>query len=345
MMERPGEQSRVLFRWPTWSPTADRIAFEGLAVHEEGVEQAVLWVVSADGVRAEALTDLPAEGVVYLRWRNDGEDLLLLRPGEQGRLRLGEARGDPSLIDGAPLFVCSLEGGGAIAHVWAGDLHRARLVHLPDQGEAHTITERPGPFRTPAVLTDGSVVFVIRENDCDRLVSWTPANGIEELFPAPAGRIALIPDPGGGVLIASGPEAGTAYERLERASAPHWTPEMVCETPFQAAFPISRAGVALVEAEESGAFSWAQVDGSGADPRIVFRFVPTEEEALRLGFFDQYHGSHSPIAPGGDALVVAGVDVSRSPLPEEPHLYLVPLDGSLPRSLGPGRFATWAPRA
>ena len=129
----------------------------------------------------------------------------------------------------------------------------------------------------------------------------------------------MIPDLGGGVLVASGPETGTGYERLERASEPHWSPELVCETPFEAAFPILRAGVVLVEAEESGAFSWAQVDRSGADPRIVFQFVPTEEEALRLGFFDQYHASHSPIAPGGDALIVAGVDVSRSPLPEEPQ--------------------------
>jgi hypothetical protein len=76
------------------------------------------------------------------------------------------------------------------------------------------------------------------------------------------------------------------------------------------------------------------------------RFVPTEEEALRLGFFDQYQRSHAALSPDGSALTVAGVDVGASRIPGEPQVYLLSLDETRPAEpVGPGRFAVWSPAA
>jgi hypothetical protein len=346
MMEAPDRRDqRVLFRWPTWSPDGERIAVEGLSVTEAGVDQALLWIVSADGIRAEAVDELPRTGLVYLQWQPDGVGLLRLTAMRDGQLRLGRAGSPTSLVEGAPLFLSALAGGTVAAHVFAGAQGRARLLLVPEVGgEARSLTDRPGNFRAPCVLPEQTLVFTVREDDRERLGSWSPTRGYEELPVAREGRVALSPEPSGGVLIASGSAEEPQYGRLERMQRLTGSTELLSEIPFSAVFPLQGGGVGLVTAEDSGAFSWRLLEGPGRPPRELLRFVPTEEETLRLGFFDQYQGSHSPVAPDGSALVVAGVDVRASSLPAEPQLYCVPLDGSgEPRALCPGRFAVWAP--
>ena len=91
-MERPERpDDEVRFRWPTWSPEGDRIAVEGVSVTESGIDRALLWIVSADGVRAEAVEELPTAGLVYLQWQPDGSGLLHLTATGDGQLRLAAA--------------------------------------------------------------------------------------------------------------------------------------------------------------------------------------------------------------------------------------------------------------
>jgi hypothetical protein len=173
---------------------------------------------------------------------------------------------------------------------------------------------------------------------------WSPERGYEELPVTVQGRVALLPEASGSVLVASAPANEPEYQRLERVQGPPWYVEPLSQTPFSAVFPLPDGRLGFVTAEDSGAFSWRLFEGRERPPLELLRFVPTEEEILRLGFFDQYHGSHSPIAPDGHALVVAGVNVRAPSLPGVPQLYCVPLDGSgTPRALGAGRFAVWAP--
>jgi hypothetical protein len=311
MMETPGRPDhQARLRWPTWSPNGNRIAVEGLSVSETGIDRALLWIVSADGIRAEAVEELPPAGLVYLQWQPDGAGLLHLTAIGEGRLRLARAGSSTSIAEGAPLFLSALAGGKVAAHVFAG----------------------------------ATLVFTVRETDHERLAIWGPERGYEELPVAVQGRVALLPEASGSVLVASGPASEAEYQRLERLQGPPWHTEPLLQTPFSAVFPLPDGRVGFVTAEDSGAFSWRLLEGRERSPFELLRFVPTEEETLRLGFFDQYHGSHSPIAPDGHALVVAGVNVRAPSLPGEPQLYCVPLDGSgNPRALGAGRFAVWAP--
>ncbi len=348
MMETPDQRDqRVLFRWPTWSPDGNRIAAEGLSVAEAGIDRALLWVVDADGVRAEALEELPRTGLVYLQWQPDGAGLLRLTGAGDGRLRLARAGSSRALVEGSPLFLSALAGGAVAAHVFAGRPERARLLLVSEvEGEARSITDRPGSFRAPCLLPAGTLVFTVREEGHERLAIWSSERGYEELPVTRQGRIALVPETSGGVLIASGPADEAEYARLERMQGSPWSTELLSETSFSAVFPVQDGRVGLVTAEDSGAFSWRLLEGPESPPRELLRFVPTEEETLRLGFFDQYQGSHSPVAPDGSAVVVAGVNVRTASLPGEPQLYCVPLDGSgTPRALGPGRFGVWDPAA
>jgi hypothetical protein len=170
MMEAPGSnESRILFRWPTWSPLGDRIAFEGLVVGEDGIERAVLWVASQDGVLAEAYEELPLTGLVYLRWRADGSRLLHLTETGNGDLRLGQV-GDGSVpVAGAPLFLGVTPEDAVLCHVFAGEPDRAQLLWIdPTGAEARTITDRPGSFRAPCVIADGTLVFTLQRGDSTR---------------------------------------------------------------------------------------------------------------------------------------------------------------------------------
>jgi hypothetical protein len=346
MMETPGRPDhQARLRWPTWSPNGNRIAVEGLSVSETGIDRALLWIVSADGIRAEAVEELPPAGLVYLQWQPDGAGLLHLTAIGEGRLRLARAGSSTSIAEGAPLFLSALAGGKVAAHVFAGAPARARLLLVSAvDGEARSLTDRPGGFRAPCLLSGGTLVFTVRETDHERLAIWGPERGYEELPVAVQGRVALLPEASGSVLVASGPASEAEYQRLERLQGPPWHTEPLLQTPFSAVFPLPDGRVGFVTAEDSGAFSWRLLEGRERSPFELLRFVPTEEETLRLGFFDQYHGSHSPIAPDGHALVVAGVNVRAPSLPGEPQLYCVPLDGSgNPRALGAGRFAVWAP--
>jgi hypothetical protein len=156
--------------------------------------------------------------------------------------------------------------------------------------------------------------------------------------------VAPLTDPAGGLLIAAGVPGEAEYEKLERVSGPAWSAETLSEESFSAAFPLGDGRVGLVAASDSGAFAWRLLDGPGRTARELFRFVPTEEETVRLGFFDQYQGSHSPISPQDGTIAVAGADVGASRLPGTPQLYVVPTDGSgSTHTLGPGRFGTWDP--
>jgi hypothetical protein len=347
MCEDPDEEDLV-FRWPTWSPGGDRLAVEGLELGEEGAERAVLWMLTADGVRAEALEEL-SDDLVYLQWGAKGDRILLLTGGPDEDLTLKwTADGDTPLVDGAPLFFCSTGEGGVAAHVFAEDPERARLVFFPGGGRPpEAITTRPGRFRSPCLLADGRILFTAGIGGAQRLASWSPALGLEEASTALGDvRVALLTDARGRALVASGGPDASEFEALD-LWAPGSQPERLCQTPFSAALPLPAGGVALLVAQESGAFAWHVMGEPGrAEGRELMRFVPTEEEALRLGFFDQYQRSHAALSPDGSALTVAGVDVGARRIPGEPQVYLLSLDSSGPAEpIGPGRFAVWSPEA
>ncbi len=341
MMEEPGVSERgVRFRWPTWSPLGDRIAFEGLAVGPEGTRRSVLWRATADGLRADAVEELPAGGLVYLQWSADGSALLTLTSDGAGLLRLARS-GEGVLLEGAPLFFSSVPGGAVATHVFAGNAERGRVVLLDGGAEPEILAPAPGSFRAPCVLSDGSLLFTARADGGAHLVRWSRARGEERLAGLPDGRAALLSAPDGAVMVATGPADAPEFGRLQRLDLESGTLETVLDRAFSAAFPLPQGGLAFVTAESSGAFAWRIREPHGPDRELI-RFVPTEEESLRLGFFDQYARSHSPVAPDGAALVVAGVDVRAERLPPEPCVYVVPFDpDAVPVSLGAGRFGVF----
>jgi hypothetical protein len=344
MEESDVSEAAARFRWPTWSPDGNRVAFEGEIVGVAGPERSILWEATADGLRAEAMEELRPGALVYLQWESKGPGLLTLSENGAGQLRLARAGDGTALLEGTPLFISSIPRGGIVAHVFAGRPDQARLVLLEPEGGSETLTDSPGSFRAPCVQPDGTVYFTVREGDAQRLARWSRASGEERLSVGLEERAVLVGGPDGDVMIASGSTDDQEFERLERLDRGTMDRlEPLLETPFSAVFPLAEGRIAFVAADSSGAFSWHLREPRG-QTRELLRFVPTEEEALRLQFFDQYRSSHSPIAPDGGHLVVAGVDVRVERLPSESQLYLVPLDEGAPAlSLGPGSFGAWPP--
>lgn len=347
VMDGPdGRPDRVLYRWPTWSPVGDRIAAEALAVRDQRIVRRVLWSVTPDGLRAEAVRELSEGDLVYMQWAGTEGGLILLVQEDGGALGLIRARDGTVLVRGAPLFPATSPDGSVLAHVFAGHRGRARLVGFRrDETSPRVVSDRPGSFRAPCAIEGGRLLLTVREEASERVIAWSAAGGLEVLpwTIGSVGRVSLLADPAGRKMIATGPDPSAEFDRLELLDG-GGALRLLHSTPFSAALPLTGSRVLLVCGEASGAQSLRLLEPCEREPRELLRFVPTEEEALRLAFLDQYQRSHSPVAPDERAVAVGGVDVRAARLPTEPQVYLVPLDaGAEPRSLGPGRFAVWSP--
>ncbi len=99
---------------------------------------------------------------------------------------------------------------------------------------------------------------------------------------------------------------------------------------------------------DSGRLQWLHLDGAGRGRPLGRPFTPAREALVALHFFEQVGRSHPWLSEDGRYLVCSGwlddgVDSTGSDEPSPPQVLVTPLDGGPTRSLGPGRFACFAP--
>ena len=78
--------------------------------------------------------------------------------------------------------------------------------------------------------------------------------------------------------------------------------------------------------------------------RDLYSFVPTQELAVHLAYFDQFSTSHSLLSADGNYLVVAGYpDNQRTN--QDPEIIMIDIVGSeKPTIIKNGRIAFFAPK-
>ena len=380
IMGQPMSETR-LYGWPVWSPDGSQIAVSLISGSRPAEAEMSLQILeSASGVGGAVFVNSApltiAEGTPhYVQWSPNGQMLGITAATPEGLslyvIESNPADGEPvtsgmPIVRGAPLYFDWSPDSRAVA-VHSGQ--ELMVLTLNDAGTGFTVKPiaRSRSFRTPAWSPDGTTLaWSAPGGDSEAVWLGKPyeANYPPMRLAEVEGACAFLWSSDGRVLAVADrqDEGSPAYRRLRLVAADGSMERTIREDDWVLGFfwePDGQrlAWVALNSEERT--MEWRIYDvglmeseiGGGSDAPVGgLRFSPSGETFLMLAFFDQYARSHSPWAPDGSALVVAGNQQYLSQRRNGsgaagPHVYVAEVGepGGL-QDIAAGGIAVWSPR-
>lgn len=385
VLAQPLRAERV-YSWPAWSPDGSRIAVSMIQGRESGPpEVSVQSLEAATGVGGPVFVNddpLPiAEGTPhYVQWSPDGRMLGITAATREG-LTLFVADGNPGDGIRAPSTPIAVHRGAPLYFDWSPD-SRWLAVHSGEevlalrfdatftQATAQTIG-RSRSFRTPAWSPDGEqLAWSGPGGDSEALWLSRPAQAdyLPMRLAEVDGDCAFLWSPDGAVIALADRQndGAPAYRRLRLIAADGSVERIVQEDDWTLAFFWEPAGGRLawvsLNAEErtmewriddgdiaGGGIGDVEGNGDGDRPAWGLQFSPTGAAFLMLAFFDQYARSHSPWAPDGSGITIAGdqqylAQRRNGSSGGGSRIFVAGVeDGSL-HDIAGGSLAVWSPR-
>lgn len=376
-----------LYSWPAWSPDGARIAVSQIDASQSGPpEISVQSLESATGVGGPVFVNadpIPiADGAPhYIQWSPNGRHLGITAATRDG-LTLFVADGNPGDGIRAPANPVAVRRGSPLYFNWSPD-SRSLAVHSGEdvlalhfdaaftQATVQPIGQSRS-FRTPAWSPDGAqLAWSGPGGDSEALWISRPAQtDYPPLRLAEVdGDCAFLWSPDGAVIaVADRQRDGSpAYRRLRLIAADGSQQRLIQQDDWTLAFfwaPTGRqlAWVALnteeramewrIDAGQLNAPNAANADTDSDDddtPAGGLQFSPTGTAFLMLAFFDQYAPSHTPWAPDGSALTIAGDQHYLSQRRNGsssggPRIFVAGATDHTLHNIAGGSLSVWSPR-
>ncbi len=352
--------------WPSWSPDGSRLACFGLRGTAGPEVRTSLYMIAADGIESWELASIRGGMPIYGNWSPRADMFTALIQREEAELSLEIAvLGQPGemtpVLSGAPLFWSWAPSGERFAaHVGSrtSSEHPSRvvLIDVASRQIIREISDRPGDFRVPAWSpTEELLVYVERQENGGNML---------RLFDVHSGQTAPVAVlPGSVAAVWSADGQALAFGSTARPGSLLFSSLQILDLSTArivslldetdrtiTGFFWSPCGDALlylsVDARHSH-LCWHQLSRPSGETRELVRFLPSREQTFIFSFFDQYAGSHPPVAPDGSALAFAGHRIGPVALDtgSPARVYIVSLDPTdAPpgiRVIGTGNFVCW----
>ena len=357
----------MVFMWPSWSPSGDRIAVSASSQRRED-PRLELWCGPYNEGPTELMFQNPRDGrqviaaglAHYVNWAPSGRALAVVGNVGSGlavNLVAASGQGRPRrLVDGAPLYFAWAPDGRAVV------VHRAAQLVLFDltadsEGPIQIQRVRPS-FRSPAWSPDGSafyfakprpgggsIIVGARRSDVgsgaehEELMELT---GPASFIASPSDhRLAVLTlsqgDSEGRNLTILDPLTGLQQPVVDRTiNGMCWGPDGRSVFAFEPQPSSTMISLTRYDLSREGEFRGSQ--------RLA-RFQPSAEFATMLNFHDQFAHSHQIVSPCGSWITFAGLALGnggsgRRGFGPQNGCYIVPTDGSAPpRRVSAGSIA------
>ena len=351
---------RLIHAWPTWSRDGSRVAYFGWRESAEQELEASLYVVTADGIESWELAGLSGGMPIYGNWApGAGTFAALIQRGERHLsleiASLAQPGKTTALVSGAPLFWSWSPRGDVLAVHVGGSQHgvagaRVLLLDAASGQIVREVSDRPGEFRVPAWSPQEDLLAYVEQgaSGSGTLFLYDIKTGEKGPVAITSGTTAALWSADGRFLAFASTTRPDAmlFSQIRVLDLANGRISSLLDEAVTGFFwsPQGDTLVYLTVDAQRSHLRWHRLSREGGETSELARFLPSREQTFILSFFDQYAGSHPPLAPDGSTLAFAGYLIGGDPLDTTTpsQIYLLPLDRSTePRPVATGQFVCW----